>query len=78
MTKTAHPFMANATEAIKQEMLKSIGVNQIEDLFVEIPKEHIATGNIRLADPLTSEISLKRHILNILKKICTVKILLTF
>lgn len=68
MTKTAHPFMANATEAIKQEMLKSLGVNQIEDLFVEIPKEHIATGNIRLADPLTSEISLKRHILNILKK----------
>ncbi|OTM91391.1 aminomethyl-transferring glycine dehydrogenase subunit GcvPA [Acinetobacter baumannii] len=68
MTNRAHPFMANSTEAIKQEMLKSIGVDQLDDLFIEIPKEHIATDHIKLPDPLTSEVSLKKHILNILKK----------
>lgn len=68
MTNRAHPFMANSTEAIKQEMLKSVGVEQIDDLFVEIPQDHIATDNIKLPAPLTSEVLLKKHILNILKK----------
>ncbi len=64
----AHPYMANAVPEIKDEMLRAIGVADIEDLFEQIPANHRIAGGIDLPDPILSEAELKRHLMGILAK----------
>jgi glycine dehydrogenase subunit 1 len=64
---TAHPYMANSVPAIQQEMLDSIGVDSIEDLFAQIPLDHRTTRPLDLP-PALSEAELKRHLVAILAK----------
>ncbi|MBO0888339.1 aminomethyl-transferring glycine dehydrogenase subunit GcvPA [Candidatus Bathyarchaeota archaeon] len=49
MTHNAHPFIPNAAPEIRQKMLASIGVANIEQLFSDIPKD------VRLNRPLRVE-----------------------
>jgi glycine dehydrogenase subunit 1 len=63
-----HPWMANATEEAKRAMLAAIGAPSIESLFAQIPAEHRFRGTLDLPPALTSEVALKRHMLELLKK----------
>lgn len=63
----AHPYMANSVPAIKQEMLDSIGVDSIEELFQQIPNEHRLQRPIDLP-PALNESELRRHLLSTLSK----------
>lgn len=64
---TAHPYMANSVPAIQQTMLDSIGVRTIEDLFVQIPKDHRMIRPLDLP-PALSERELRRHLIETLSK----------
>ena len=64
----AHPYMANAVPEIKDEMLRAIGVADIESLFEQIPADHRIADGIDLPDPILSESELKRHLMGILSK----------
>ena len=64
----AHPWMANATEAAKADMLRAIGAPSIESLFAQIPEDHRFRGTLDLPPQLASEVALKRHMLGLLKK----------
>ncbi len=64
----AHPYMANSTEEAKQHMLNAIGVTTVDELFEQIPDEHITTRQFDLPEPLTSEVELKRHLTGVLGK----------
>lgn len=63
----AHPYMANSVPALKQEMLDSIGVGSIEDLFQQIPLDHRLKRPIDLPSALT-ESQLRRHLVSTLSK----------
>lgn len=63
-----HPWMANATEEAKAAMLRAIGAPSIESLFAQIPEEHRFKGTLDLPPAIPSEVALKRHMLEILKK----------
>ena len=63
----AHPYMANSVPALKQEMLDSIGVGSIEDLFQQIPLDHRLNRPIDLPSALT-ESQLRRHLVSTLSK----------
>ena len=52
---SAHPWMANSTDAAKQSMLDAIGAASIEELFEQIPADH------RTTRPLDLEPSLRRR-----------------
>ena len=63
---TAHPYMANSTPELKQEMLDAIGAASIEELFVQIPASHRLRGSLDLPPALTSEVELSRHLRDLL------------
>lgn len=58
----AHPYMANSTPEAKQHMLKAIGVGSVDELFEQIPNQHITTRRFDLPVPLDSEVELRRHL----------------
>ena len=63
-----HPYIPNAVPEIKTEMLKRIGVSDIEELFQAIPENLRFKGKLNLPKPYLSEYELKRHVLSILSK----------
>ncbi|MGF6127787.1 glycine dehydrogenase subunit 1 [Pseudomonas frederiksbergensis] len=63
----AHPYMANSVPALQQEMLDSIGVDSIEQLFQQIPEGHRLQRPINLP-PALNESELRRHLVSTLSK----------
>jgi glycine dehydrogenase subunit 1 len=60
--RSAHPYMANSAPALSQELLDAVGVADVEDLFVQIPVEHLTQRALRLPPALPSEVDLARHL----------------
>jgi glycine dehydrogenase subunit 1 len=65
---TPHPFMANSAPESYKEMLRVAEVGDIEELFEQIPAEHLYIGEWNFPEPLKSEASLYRHVSGILKQ----------
>ena len=63
-----HPYIPNAVPKIKAEMLKEIGVADVEELYQEIPDDLRLKRKLNLPEPFTSEYELKKHIKGILSK----------
>jgi glycine dehydrogenase subunit 1 len=64
----SHPFMPNSVPAIKQELLRALGIDSIEQLFAQIPAEHRLREPLSLPPALSAEAELNRHMLGILSK----------
>ena len=64
---TPHPYMANSVPALQREMLASIGVDGIDELFAQIPRDHLLQRPLELPPQLT-EHELRRHMLRTLGK----------
>jgi glycine dehydrogenase subunit 1 len=64
----SHPYIPNAVPEIKSEMLKRIGISDIEELFQAIPKDLRFKEKLKLPKPYLSEYELKRHVLSLLSK----------
>ncbi len=63
-----HPYIPNSVPAVKAKMLDEIGVGHIEELFEDIPRDLRFEGDLRLPEPLLSELDLKRHVEKLLAK----------
>jgi len=63
-----YPYIPNSIPKVKAEMLKEIGIKNINELFDYIPKFLLFKGQMNLPEPLISEYSLKRHVEKILSK----------
>jgi len=63
-----HPYIPNAVPEVKEEMLREIGVNDIDELYDDIPEELRLRRMLNLPQPLLSELELKRHLEKILDK----------
>jgi glycine dehydrogenase subunit 1 len=64
----SHPFMPNSVPAIKQELLDALGVDSVERLFAQIPREHRLREPLALPPALSAESELNRHMVGILSK----------
>ena len=56
-----HPYIPNSNEAVRKEMLDFIGAGSVEEIYSFIPQEVRMQRPLDLPQPLTSEVSLKRH-----------------
>ena len=65
MTK-AHPYMANSAEQAKRRMLDAVGASDAEQLFEQIPADHLTSRDFGLPAPLVSEVELNRHMSDLL------------
>ena len=64
----AHPYMANSVPALKRQMLDYIGVEDVEQLFEQIPAAHRLKQPLNLPPALSSESELRRHLAGLLAR----------
>ena len=66
--KRVHPYIPNSVPEVKQRMLEEIGVEDIEQLYEDIPQELRFKGKMDIPGALSSEMELKRHVEKVLAK----------
>lgn len=66
MDKIVYPYIPNSVPEIKQQMLKELGLESVEEIYAEIPEGLRFKGRMNLPEPLLSEYELERHIEEIL------------
>lgn len=60
--KIVFPYIPNSVPEIKEQMLKEIGIESVEDIFKEIPDSLRFKGKMNLPKPFLSEYELRRHV----------------
>ncbi len=66
--RRAHPFMPNSVPEIKQQLLDALGVDSVEALFEQIPDAHRLKDTVDFPPALSSEVELRRHMLDLLSR----------
>ena len=61
MAKPVHPFLPNASESLRKQMLQEIGADSIEELYSDIPREVRIRQPIKI-EGLPSEQEVRTHI----------------
>lgn len=62
MGKIVYPYIPNSVPEIKEQMLKELGIESVEEIYKEIPKRLRFKGRMNLPEPLLSEYELRRHV----------------
>jgi len=74
-----HPYIPNSVRAVKEEMLREIGVTNAEELYAEmIPERLRFRGRMDLPGPLPAEHDLKKYVAGILSRTATCQEYLSF
>jgi glycine dehydrogenase subunit 1 len=60
--------MPISTPELQRELLDAVGVDDIEELFAQIPASHRLRGELELPPALRSEVELRRHLLDLLSR----------
>ena len=63
-----YPYIPNSEPGVKDEMLKAVGAENIEEFFADIPDSLRLKEGLDLPDPLLSEYDLVRHVERLLGK----------
>lgn len=63
-----YPYIPNSVPEIKEEMLKAVGAQSIEDFYQEIPERLRFKGKMDLPEPFMGEADLRRHVEGLLAK----------
>lgn len=68
MEKHGHPYIPNSSPEIKRDMMREIGVESIEDLYVDVPAKYRLKKPLNLPRRGYSEYEVKRHVEALLSK----------
>jgi glycine dehydrogenase subunit 1 len=63
-----HPYIPNSVPATKQAMLREIGLNDVEEIYAEIPERLRFKGRLDIPEPILAERDLERHVKGLLDK----------
>ncbi|HON33298.1 MAG TPA: aminomethyl-transferring glycine dehydrogenase subunit GcvPA [Synergistales bacterium] len=66
--KRVYPYIPNSEPRVREAMLKEIGVDSVDDLLGDIPREIRMRSKMNLPEPFTAEADLKRHVEGILSR----------
>lgn len=67
MSKRNHPYIPNSLPEIKQEMMREIGIKNIDELYADIPEKYLLKKPLNLPEAL-SEFEVKKHVETLLSK----------
>ena len=59
---TAHPYIPNSVPSTKEEMLRAVRADTVEDFYEDVPQDLRLAGPLDLPPPLPSEYALRRHV----------------
>ena len=68
-----HPYIPNSVPEIRDEMMKAVGVTDLEQLYSEIPESIRFKRDLDLPAPIRSESELRRHLEKLLDQNTTCK-----
>jgi glycine dehydrogenase subunit 1 len=60
--RAVNPYAPNAAPRVKREMLKEIGIDDVMELYEEIPERLRFAGKMDLPEPIRDEYSIRRHV----------------
>ena len=63
-----NPYAPNAAAGVKQQMMKEIGIDDIMELYEEIPDRLRFKGRMNLPEPIRDECSIRRHLEQLLNR----------
>ena len=63
----AHPYMPNSTPAARELMLRALGIDDVDVLFEQIPRDHLHPGPPTLSPGIRSEHELQRRLTRLLR-----------
>lgn len=66
--RLVHPYIPNSVPEVQEQMLKEIGIRDIEELYEDIPEFLRFKGKMNFPEALVSEYDLKRHVEGLLAK----------
>ena len=75
---TVHPYIPNSVPTVKEQMLREVGAESVEDFFEDVPEKLRLKEKMDLPGPFLSEYALKRHVEGILAKNTTTQEYLSF
>ncbi|MDO9507813.1 MAG: aminomethyl-transferring glycine dehydrogenase subunit GcvPA [Thermovirgaceae bacterium] len=73
-----YPYIPNSEPRIREQMLRDIGVESVDDLLKDVPEELRMKGKMNIPEALSAEADLKRHVDGILSKNVTAEEFLSF
>ncbi|MDI6691156.1 MAG: aminomethyl-transferring glycine dehydrogenase subunit GcvPA [Candidatus Bathyarchaeota archaeon] len=68
MGKHNHPYIPNSQQKIKNEMIREIGIKNIDELYADIPGKYKLKKNLNIPQSALSEFEVKRHVETLLSK----------
>lgn len=66
--RIVYPYVPNSVPEVKEQMLKEVGVDDVMELYAEIPERLKFQGKLRLPEPILDEYSLRRHVEGLLNR----------
>ncbi len=63
-----NPYAPNAAAGVKEQMMKEIGIDDIMELYGEIPDRLRFKGRMDLPEPIRDEYSIRRHVERLLDR----------
>ena len=67
LSKHNHPYIPNSQPEIKHQMMRAIGIKDIDEFYVDIPQKYRLKRQLNLPEAL-SELEVKRHVERLLSK----------
>ena len=66
--KTVYPYIPNSAPEVQKEMMEAVGVDNLWDLYEEVPEELRFRGTLDIPPAILDEYSMKKHINGVLSK----------
>ena len=68
MNKTVFPYIPNSVPEFKEEMMREIGIKDVDEIYSEIPEHLRFRGKLNIPGPYLSEQEMRRHVEGTLAK----------
>jgi glycine dehydrogenase subunit 1 len=68
LDKHNHPYIPNSQPKIKQEMMRQMGIESIDELYADIPEKYRLEKPLNIPQTPLSEFEVKRHVEALLSK----------
>ena len=63
-----YPYIPNSVPAEKQEMLRAVNAQSVDEFYADIPESLRFKGKLNLPEPFLAEAELVRHVEGLLNK----------
>jgi glycine dehydrogenase subunit 1 len=67
-TEVVYPYIPNSVPEVKEQMLRDVGAESVEDFYEDVPESLRLREPLKLPQPFLSEYALKRHVEGLLSR----------